>query len=623
MATSAEARRRGRERAVDALLRADFGAAVDVEAVVLGYRARLTQGPAVRRRVLTVPRRTVGSRLQAPRRQTPLFGARWVAAVAALLLTAVGLRLYRRPVPPTPGPQVGHVLEAGGDVGLERQGGRVDLRRGMPLRAGDQLVTGADGHARVRYFEATDVQLSPGSELSFLPAPEPGRHVETGLQLRLSTGSLLAAVQRERARSPVVFCTPHAEAIVVGTRLALSVQGAQTILDVAAGAVRFRRLGGEEGLLVRAGKRGIAGERLEVVDPPSAVEQVRVPGAPYPVSPVIEAVAWDAASLRSAASGSDNWPVTWARDGHLYAAWGNGGGFGGTDRDGRTPCGVARVEGGPDDWRGFNIVGGKAPESSFVPFPGKPTGILCVDGVLYMGVLDDESRKRVAIFRSADHGRTWQGVGGGWGRHWHFDRADGAFIRPSFLQFGPGYRGARDDYVYMYGPLTHDPACPEASTQIALLRVHRTRVLDEAAYEYFVRLDTYGAPAWSKRISQRGPVLTDPKGVGDRIRIVYNPGIRRYLLTAWHGSRTGWGLFDAPEPWGPWTTAAYLEDWLSADEKYGFALPQKWMSADGTEMVMLFSGRGRYDAFNTIRATVKLRSIGHASTARSLSSRRM
>jgi hypothetical protein len=53
---------------------------------------------------------------------------------------------------------------------------------------------------------------------------------------------------------------------------------------------------------------------------------------PYPPSPVIEAVRYDRSSAARAAPGSDNWPTTWADDGHLYTAWGDGGGFGGTNR---------------------------------------------------------------------------------------------------------------------------------------------------------------------------------------------------------------------------------------------------------------------------------------------------
>src|SRR5689334_21595599 len=77
--------------------------------------------------------------------------------------------------------------------------------------------------------------------------------------------------------------------------------------------------------------------------------------APYPPSPVIETITWHWDTRRTAASGSDLWPVTWADDDNLYAAWGDGGGFGGTDHDGRVSLGFARIEGPPEYFRGFDV----------------------------------------------------------------------------------------------------------------------------------------------------------------------------------------------------------------------------------------------------------------------------
>jgi hypothetical protein len=102
---------------------------------------------------------------------------------------------------------------------------------------------------------------------------------------------------------------------------------------------------------------------------------------------VVESIAWNWETLVTAAPGSDLWPVTWGPDDHLYAAWGDGGGFGGTDSDGRVALGFARIEGNPENWHGVNVNGGKNPEhpASF-PRKGKTTGVAFVDGVLYATV---------------------------------------------------------------------------------------------------------------------------------------------------------------------------------------------------------------------------------------------
>src|SRR6187549_400513 len=82
--------------------------------------------------------------------------------------------------------------------------------------------------------------------------------------------------------------------------------------------------------------------------------------APYPPSPVIARVEFEFSTHRRLAPGSDNWPTTWADDGHLYSAWGDGGGFGGTNSNGRVSLGIAQLEGNWHDYRGFNIWGGHA-----------------------------------------------------------------------------------------------------------------------------------------------------------------------------------------------------------------------------------------------------------------------
>jgi hypothetical protein len=68
-------------------------------------------------------------------------------------------------------------------------------------------------------------------------------------------------------------------------------------------------------------------------------------------------------------------------------------------------------------------------------------------------------------------------------------------------------------------------------------------------------------------------------------------------------------LFDAPEPWGPWTTVAYYEDWggLGATEALEYDLPTKWVSADGRTLWCVFSSTGVLDSFNMVKGTLRLK----------------
>src|SRR3954471_781865 len=81
--------------------------------------------------------------------------------------------------------------------------------------------------------------------------------------------------------------------------------------------------------------------------------------ARYPPSERLGNIEWHWETHRTSAPGSDLWPVTWASDNNLYTAWGDGGGFGGTDRDGRVALGFGRIAGAAEEFKGINVNGGK------------------------------------------------------------------------------------------------------------------------------------------------------------------------------------------------------------------------------------------------------------------------
>ena len=77
--------------------------------------------------------------------------------------------------------------------------------------------------------------------------------------------------------------------------------------------------------------------------------------SPYPPSKVILGIEWASAeTIIRQAPGGDNWPMTWADDGHLYTAYGDGFGFEPLLPE-KLGMGFARVERGPEDFAGYNI----------------------------------------------------------------------------------------------------------------------------------------------------------------------------------------------------------------------------------------------------------------------------
>jgi hypothetical protein len=260
--------------------------------------------------------------------------------------------------------------------------------------------------------------------------------------------------------------------------------------------------------------------------------------------------------------------------------------------------GVARVDGSGQDFTGYNVFGGKDPEAP-ATFEGKAHGILSIDGVLYMNVVDQGQWMRGKMYRSTDHGHTWTPNDGGW----FFEEPDGVFGATAFLTFGKDYEGARDTYVYGYCESRRGVIQPN----IDMFRVPKDQIMDRSAVEFFAGLDGSGNPEWTSDVTQRQPVFSDPNGVDWGVQVTYNPALQRYLLTVRHDDSGGWGIFDAPEPWGPWTTVAYEDNWIDSQKKFTFIFNQKWMSADGKTMYMVFSGTGTYDSFNVLKGTLSLR----------------
>ena len=302
--------------------------------------------------------------------------------------------------------------------------------------------------------------------------------------------------------------------------------------------------------------------------------------------------------------------MTWADDGELYTSWGDGGGFGGTDSDGRVKIGIGVVKGTPDHWIGFNLLGGKNPVYPERPFPGKSNGILSVGGVLYLHVIEQGRWWRSKIGRSVDHGRTWTFNEGRFdSNRWDFAESDGAFSDLTFLNFGKDYHRSRDRYVYIYSQdhrRRPDTKMADITDSVALLRVPKTSLMNPDTYEYFAGLNG-SRPIWTHNIRARAPVFTRPDAVGFAVRVDFNPALRRYLLSVFHGWDGSWGLYDAPEPWGPWTTVSTFNQWIDSTPKFAFTFPQKWMSPDGKTMHMVFSGTGPYDSFNLVKAELTLR----------------
>lgn len=324
---------------------------------------------------------------------------------------------------------------------------------------------------------------------------------------------------------------------------------------------------------------------------------------PYPSSPVIAGIDWAAKeTIIRKAKGGDNWPLTWADDDALYSTYGDGWGFNPKVPE-KLSLGLVRVTGDADQFRGVNLRSASIEKTGAGRKGEKAWGLVCVEGQLLMWMGHaNRNGGSCRLAWSNDHGSNWQEA------DWQFDE----FGLVGFINFGRDYAGARDTFLYAY---SHDgPNADTPSDQFVLMRVPIKDVKQRSAWEFFKGTDADGTAQWTRNANERGAVFSH-RDACLRSAITYNAGIDRYLW--WqaipqppgHPDRGdtrfdgGFAIYDAPEPWGPWTTAFYTRKWDTGPGEHG-DFPSKWISSNGRTMHLVFSGD---DCFSVRKATIQIR----------------
>jgi Domain of unknown function (DUF4185) len=327
---------------------------------------------------------------------------------------------------------------------------------------------------------------------------------------------------------------------------------------------------------------------VRVPDPPASrpIVGVRVEDANSYLVPQPEFPLWC----------GDLWPQAWADNGYLYAANGDGFAFGLEFGDMK----MSRIFGRPPDMRGDPLPGAAGAALGHLwlrpawRYSRKPTGLICVEGVLYLfyqnlaaSASGNEFNEApvASLSWSADYGQTWRS-------HDEPMFTDHVFTTGFFLDYGKCNAHARDEYVYVYGLDFNWRSAPGfKQTDLFLARVPKDRLSERAAWEFYVG-EQDGAPLWSDEIVDRAPVLHDPLEYGveghtgvAQGSVVYIPAARRYLYSTW--SWTAWIFWESPEPWGPWTKVAvkwWHEEWTdNFHGGYPTVVPSKFINDNGRE----------------------------------------
>lgn len=293
----------------------------------------------------------------------------------------------------------------------------------------------------------------------------------------------------------------------------------------------------------------------------------------------------------------DSFPITWADDGELYTSagdpmWGGCGQDTGMDVEkfhGYAPCfRISRPCLMPD----FLGYGGNGP---------KPSGMICVDGKLYLAVQNlrggkpprygekSQHASDAHILVSRDHGTTWTPA--------LRDIAEPMFPGclfggPAFINFGRNNDSPRDGFIYAVSGDQWDNG-----SELRLGRVPADQILDARAWEWVAQTSEGTEPLWTRDLNQSRPVLVHERSLGSP-DMVYLKAIDRYLLLSWrlHGdfdSKAGTDLliYESPEPWGPFSLVYEETMWEGqAVNPYCPKIPLKWLEPDGITGWLLFSG---------------------------------
>jgi ferric-dicitrate binding protein FerR (iron transport regulator) len=184
--------------------------------------------------------------------------------VCAALAIAVLLYFMIGQSPPTPiarlkGPTSGVVV-------IRNNTTLADKAAFLDLFANDEIRSAENSQATIDYSDGTQVDLKGKVRAVFDP---PGR-TASGKYVRIQQGQLSATVSKQPANSPMIFASPQAEAVVLGTRLEIETDGNSTKLSVIEGKVRFTSLAEGKALEVASGEYAVAGKGVAFAVAPIA-----------------------------------------------------------------------------------------------------------------------------------------------------------------------------------------------------------------------------------------------------------------------------------------------------------------------------------------------------------------
>ncbi len=349
-------------------------------------------------------------------------------------------------------------------------------------------------------------------------------------------------------------------------------------------------------------------------------------------------------TLKRIGKRGDNWCTTWAKDGSQITSMCDGNWL-----DFDLPYfemhnHLFRITGGPDDFERRDLP-------NYPNFSGEQGswfgyGIIAIDEIIYSAISKTPGTRwsgpftGVKLLKSADNGDSWYRVDREGNEILltvkdsmrnvvnqdemfsleefgipHQEQIAYPFSFFDFVQNGQNNSSSKDDFIYMYSPESAQ------AHQLNLARVHKDKLGIRSEWQYFTKYTDDNQPVWSNKISDRGYVHEFPvkSSKGHYFgwyswlpSVVWNEGLGLYIMVnggtyagygmtdsdkdyydAWMHTKTGsLGFWYSEKPYGPWKQFFYTDYWTVDDEKtltYQPKLSPKWISEDGTEMILIWS----------------------------------
>lgn len=205
---------------------------------------------------IPVPRRTqtvtkIKKLPQQKKKRTAPPIAFWItlAACVAIGFWGYDFYLHNSKIQLQPKPllvEFGNLQKISGNVSIIRNQHEIAKTENMTIYVGDTMVTGEKSFGNITIPDGSEINVGLKSKVSF-------NNDNGSKQIVIINGLVSGKIAKQLPGKPMIFTTPNAQAIVLGTSLEINNNDKSTKLSVTEGKVRLVRLSDGKSIIVTSG----------------------------------------------------------------------------------------------------------------------------------------------------------------------------------------------------------------------------------------------------------------------------------------------------------------------------------------------------------------------------------